>query len=104
MPEDFERRVRQKIEEISRSQEIKNIKRDFGNIARDVKKSFLLIREIIQGNSSSGNSRKASSVTTSVLISMGHRRKIMHPIHRQSVDTRQSVSPASCSPSLAAWD
>ena len=33
MPEDFERRVRQKIEEISRSQEIKNIKRDFGNIA-----------------------------------------------------------------------
>lgn len=40
MPEDFERRVRQKIEEISRSQEIKNIKRDFGNIARDVKKEF----------------------------------------------------------------
>ncbi len=98
MPEDFERRVRQKIEEISRSQEIKNIKRDFGNIARDVKKSFLLIREIIQGNS-----RKASSVTTSVPISMGHRRKIMHPIRRQSADTRQSVSPASCSPSLAAW-
>lgn len=40
MPEDFERRVRQKIEEISRSQEIKNIKRDFGNIARDVKREF----------------------------------------------------------------
>ena len=40
VPEDFERRVRQKIEEISRSQEIKNIKRDFGNIARDVKKEF----------------------------------------------------------------
>ena len=40
MPEDFERRVRQKIEEISRSQEIKNIKRDFGNIARDVKNEF----------------------------------------------------------------
>ena len=58
-----------------------------------LKKNFLLIKEIIQGNSSSGNSRKASSVTTSVLISMGHRRKIMHPIRRQSADTRQSVSP-----------
>lgn len=40
MSNDFERRVRRKIEEISRSQEMENIKRDIKNIAEDVKQEF----------------------------------------------------------------
>ena len=98
MPEDFERRVRQKIEEISRSQEIKNIKRDFGNIARDVKKEF----SSYQGNHT-GQQQESQQRYHVGPNQYGSSQKIMHPIRRQSADTRQSVSPASCSPSLAAW-
>lgn len=40
MPEDFEYKVRRKIEELSRSKEMENIKRDFKNMADDVKREF----------------------------------------------------------------
>ena len=40
MSEDFERRVRRKIREISNSQEMENIKRDIQNIAKDIQKEF----------------------------------------------------------------
>ena len=40
MPEDFEYKVRRKIEKLSRSKEMENIKRDFKNMADDVKREF----------------------------------------------------------------